>query len=223
VAYAVAHAVAHPAAHAGAAMIDAAALRLIAITDDLRDGVAGLVGRAVAAERGGATMVQLRLKALDARELVDVGTALVRALTVPVLVNDRVDVALACGAAGVHVGFDDMPVRAVRRIVPAGFVIGASVGADGEVANGSEADYVGVGPLFTTASKGDAGPAIGPEGVRRLRERCGRPCVAIGGITVENALGAIEAGADGVAVIRSVFGAESPERAARELRRAIGT
>jgi thiamine-phosphate pyrophosphorylase len=82
---------------------------------------------------------------------------------------------------------------------------------------------VGLGPLFTTASKGDAGPAIGPEGVRRLRERCGRLCVAIGGITVENALGAIEAGADGVAVIRSVFGAESPERAARELRRAIGT
>ncbi len=166
-------------------------------------------------------MVQLRLKAVDARTLVDAGVALLDALrdapTVPLIVNDRVDVALACGAAGVHVGVDDLPVRSVRRITPPGFIIGASVGDESEVANGVEADYVGIGPVYATLSKSDAGQPIGPDGLRRLRERCRRPCVAIGGMTAENAATAIAAGADGVAVIRSVFGARSPERAAREL------
>lgn len=198
-------------------------LRLIAITDDINDGLDGLLGRAAAAERGGATMVQLRLKALDARGLVAVGAALVRALAVPVIVNDRVDVALACGAAGVHVGFDDLPVAAVRRIVPPEFIVGASVGEDAEVANGAAADYVGIGPVYATASKSDAGAAIGIDGFRRLRLQCERPAVAIGGIGALNARDAIEAGADGVAVIRAVFGAGSPEQAARDLRVATGT
>jgi thiamine-phosphate pyrophosphorylase len=200
---------------------DPATLRLVAITDDLRDGVDGLVARAVAAVRGGATMIQLRLKAVDARMLVDAGVALRGALhgppQVPLIVNDRVDVALACGAAGVHVGVDDLPVRSVRRITPDGFIIGASVGDESEVPNGADADYVGIGPVYATLTKGDAGDPIGPDGVRRLRARCGKPCVAIGGVTAENAAAAMAAGADGVAVIRSVFGARSPERAAREL------
>jgi thiamine-phosphate pyrophosphorylase len=197
-------------------------LRLVAITDDLRDGIEGLVGRARAAERGGATMVQLRLKATDARTLVEVGKALVAALPVPVIVNDRVDVALACGAAGVHVGFDDMPVRMARRIVPPHFVVGASVGDESEVENGSEADYVGIGPLYATTSKADAGMAIGLERFAALRARCGRPAVAIGGITPENAMEVMSAGADGVAVIRAVFALASPESGARALRSAIG-
>ena len=205
-----------------AAAFDPAVLRLVAITDDARDGIDGLVARALAAERGGATMIQLRLKLVDARTLAAAGAALVGALRVPLIVNDRVDVALACGAAGVHVGFDDLPVRVVRQITPPGFVVGASVGDDSEVANACEADYVGVGPLFATASKADAGPAIGAARAAELRQRCRRPAVAIGGITVENAAAALASGADGVAVIRSVFGDESPERAARELRRAIG-
>jgi hypothetical protein len=79
----------------------------------------GLVARALAVERGGATMVQLRLKLVDARTLAAVGSALARALSVPLIVNDRLDVALACGAAGVHLGYDDLPVRAARRIAPA--------------------------------------------------------------------------------------------------------
>src|SRR5690242_12695840 len=103
-------------------------LRLVAITDDLRDGTDGLVGRAAAAVRGGATMVQLRLKDIDPRELVQVARALVRALPVPVVVNDRADIALAAAAAGVHVGVDDLPASALRAVVPAGFIIGASVG-----------------------------------------------------------------------------------------------
>jgi len=204
-------------------VLDPAALRLVAITDDVRDGPAGLVARAAAAVRGGATMVQLRLKDADGRTLVEVGRALVGALAVPVLVNDRADVALACGAAGVHLGADDLQVDVVRRIVPPGFVIGASLGTDAELATAAGADYVGIGPVFGTTSKADAGDAIGVAALARLALRAGVPAVAIGGITPENARLAVEAGAAGVAVIRALFGAPDPERAARGLRSAIGT
>ena len=201
---------------------DASSLRLIAITDDLRDGVDGLGARAAGAERGGATMIQLRLKGVDARTLVAVGRALVDRLRVPLIVNDRIDVAIVCGAAGVHLGFDDIPVAVARRIAPPGFVIGTSVGADAEVANGREADYVGIGPVFTTASKLDAGNAIGLARFAELKAQCGRPAVGIGGITEANAGEVIGAGADGIAVIRAVFGLATPERAAAALRDAIG-
>ena len=93
---------------------DDARLRLCAITDDLRDGVTGLVERAVAAERGGATMVLLRLKHVDARELLSAGRALVEALSIPVVVSERLDVALACGAAGVHLQAESMPIVGVQ-------------------------------------------------------------------------------------------------------------
>lgn len=209
--------------HAGdARALDIAALRLVAITDDIRDGVEGLVGRALAAERGGVTMVQLRLKGADARTMALAGAALVRALAVPVIVNDRVDVALVCGAAGVHLGFDDIPVRTARRITPPGFIIGASVGESAEVSNGRDADYVGIGPVYATASKTDAGSAIGVAELARLRRLCARPAVGIGGITTENARDVIAAGADGIAVIRGVFGLVAPDAAASALRSAIG-
>jgi thiamine-phosphate pyrophosphorylase len=207
-------------------VLDRAALRLLAITDDLRDGVEGLVGRAEAAARGGATMVQLRLKAADARTLVRVGRALeaaLRPLGVPVLVNDRVDVALACGAAGAHLGADDLPVRAARRIVPAGFILGASLGSDAELENARAADYVGIGPLYATGSKPDAGDAIGVEEFVRLKRAAGLPAVAIGGITPDNAAPLLAAGADGIAVIRAVFSARDPRRAAAALRSSSGT
>ena len=207
-------------------MLDPATLRLLAITDDLRDGTEGLVARAEAAARGGATMVQLRLKVADARTLVHVGRALVavlRPLGVPVLVNDRVDVALACGAAGAHLGADDLPVRAARRVVPPSFVLGASLGSEAELENAREADYVGIGPLYATGSKLDAGDAIGVEAFARLRRAAGRPAVAIGGISVANVAPVMAAGAEGVAVIRAVFSASDPRRAAAALRSASGT
>ncbi|HKG95498.1 MAG TPA: thiamine phosphate synthase [Gemmatimonadaceae bacterium] len=203
-----------------------AALRLLAITDDLRDGVEGLAARAEAAARGGATMVQLRLKVTDARTLVLAGRALhavLRPLGVPLLVNDRVDVALACGAAGAHLGADDLPVRAARRIVPPDFVLGASLGSDAELENAREADYVGIGPLYATGSKLDAGDAIGVAEFARLARAAGRPAVAIGGITPENVGPVMAAGADGIAVIRAVFSAADPTRAAAALRSASGT
>jgi thiamine-phosphate pyrophosphorylase len=202
--------------------MDERALRLVAITDDLRDGADGLRARAERAVNGGATMIQLRLKDADARTLVEVAKALVRALPrVPVIVNDRLDVALVAGAAGVHVGPDDLPAAAVRRLVPEGFVVGASVGSDAEIVLARGADYVGIGPLYETASKPDAGRAIGPVAFARLAKACRIPAVAIGGIDASNAGAAMRAGAAGVAVIRAVFGAPDPEGAARAIRAAV--
>jgi thiamine-phosphate pyrophosphorylase len=203
-------------------VLDPRTLTLVAITDALRGGADDLVARAAAAVRGGATMVQLRLKDTDARTQVEVARRLVAELPVPVIVNDRVDIAMAAGAAGVHVGADDLPVSAVRRIAPIEFVVGASVGNDAEVALSAGADYVGVGPVFATGSKGDAGAAIGPAEMARLALACRVPAVGIGGITPDNVAAVIETGVAGVAVIGSVMGAPAPEWAARSLRRAIG-
>ena len=204
-------------------MFDPESLKLLAITDNMRDGREGLVARATAAVRGGATMIQLRLKDENPRSMVEVASALLGALPqrVPLIINDRVDVALAAGAAGVHLGADDMPVAAARRIAPPGFVIGASVGCDAEVLNSRGADYVGIGPLFTTGSKPDAGTAIGSDEFARLSALCTLPAVAIGGIDVSNAHEAMAAGAHGVAVISAIFAAGDPEAAARAMLRAI--
>ena len=202
--------------------MDPRSLALLAITDDLRDGTLGLVTRAAAAVRGGATMVQLRLKHASPRELVEVARALVATLPVPVIVNDRADVALAAGAAGVHLGIDDLPVRAVRPFAPPGFIIGASFGSEEEREHAAGADYVGIGPVWESSSKADAGAAIGLEGLARLlRLADGVPAVAIGGVTPETAGSAIRTGAAGVAVIRAVFGAADPELAAAALRAAV--
>jgi thiamine-phosphate pyrophosphorylase len=201
--------------------------RLIAITDDLRDGRDGLVARAAAAARGGATMVQLRLKHTDARTMAEIGRALVVALPVPVIINDRLDVALVCGAAGVHVGADDLPVAIVRALAPPGFMIGASVGSADEAAHVVGADYAGVGPVFGSTSKLDAGEAIGLTGLRRLAALAGLPAVAIGGITADTVPSLVGGGVVGIAVIGAIFGGPDPEAAARSLRsaldRALGT
>jgi len=204
-------------------LIDRSVLRLVAITDNVRDGQAGLIARASAAVHGGATCVQLRLKDVAARDLVSIARELVRAIGVQVLVNDRTDVAIAAGAAGVHLGVDDMPVSAARLIAPEGFIIGTSVGSDDDVPLSAGADYVGIGPVFATNSKHDAGAPIGLHEFTRLSVATGIPAVAIGGITAANARSAIEAGAVGVAVISSVFGANDPLAAARELAFSIGT
>ena len=197
-------------------------LRLVAITDDLRDGPAGLVARAGAAARGGATMVQLRLTDADARELVAIARLLVDAIPVPVIVNERADVALAAGAAGVHVAVDGIPAAALRRVVPSDLIIGASVGCEDEIANAIGADYVGIGPVFATGSTSHPSDAMGVSEFTRLARQGGIPAVAIGGIDETNARQLLDAGASGVAVIRTIFAAPDPEGAARALSSAIG-
>jgi thiamine-phosphate pyrophosphorylase len=201
---------------------DASSVRLIAITDSLRDGPRGLALRAAAAAFGGATMIQLRLKEESARSLVEIArTIQVMVPDVPIVVNDRADVALAAGAAGVHVGVDDLAPVLLRRVVPPGFIIGASVGNDDEVARAAGADYVGIGPVYGTGSKVDAGAAIGAARFAELATRCALPAVAIGGITSDRVAEVMAAGAAGVAVISALFGASDPTQAARAIRSAL--
>jgi thiamine-phosphate pyrophosphorylase len=121
----------------------------------------------------------------------------------------------------VHVGVDDLAPALLRRVVPPGFIIGASVGNDDEVVRAAGADYVGIGPLYSTGSKPDAGDAIGPERFAELARRCGLPAVAIGGITSERVAEVMAADAAGVAVISALFGAPDPTLAARALRSAL--
>lgn len=203
-------------------MLDPKILRLVAITDDAEDRRQDLVDRVAAAVRGGATSVQVRLKTAPPREVVEITRAIMRAVPVPVIVNDRADIALAAKAAGVHVGEADLPVVAIRRFAPEGFIIGASLGSDAELANAKDADYVGIGPVYGSDSKADAGDAIGVAGFKRLAALVPHPAVAVGGITADRALQITLEGAIGVAVINAIFKAPDPEIATREIAAAIG-
>ena len=187
----------------------AALVRLMLVTDDRLVAGRDLIALALAAEAGGATSVQLRLKEATAREQAVLARALVAAVRIPVLVNDRPDVALAAGAAGVHLGPDDLPVRLARAFAPPGFIVGASVGSDAEAEDAGEADYWGIGPWRVTTTKGDAGTGLGPDGFARLiRLAAGRPCLAIGGVRSGDAVAIRAAGGVGVAVVSGILGTD---------------
>jgi thiamine-phosphate pyrophosphorylase len=168
-------------------------------------------------------MVQVRAKQTSSRELLDIVRRLVPELSVPVVVNDRADVAIMAGAAGVHLGTDDLPVAAVRALAPRSFIIGASLGSGEELASARGADYVGIGPAFATPSKQDAGAPLSFEEIVRLQNFAAVPAVAVGGITEANVRGLLAAcpGLRGVAVLSALFGADDVEGAARALRAAI--
>ena len=184
---------------------------------------AEIVQEAVA---GGVTCVQLREKDCGTREFLAEARkllAILRPLGVPLIINDRVDVALACGADGVHVGQRDMASEDVRRLMP-GALIGLSVEsvAQLEAAEAAPVDYYGVSPVFATATKADAAPALGLAGLERLRALTSRPLVAIGGIDAGNAAAVMAAGADGLAVVSALCAAADPAAAARVLRERMG-
>jgi len=187
------------------------------VTDDAFVAGRDLVALAQAAVRGGVTAVQLRLKHASGRVLVEAARALVAAVPVPLLVNDRLDVALAAGAAGVHLGPDDLPVVLARRVVPPGFVVGASVGSADEAQVARPADYWGVGPWRASGTKPAAGEALGAGGFRRIVALAGRiPCIAIGGVRPEDASAVRAAGGVGMAVVSGILGGGDVEQAARE-------
>jgi thiamine-phosphate pyrophosphorylase len=201
-------------------------LRLVVITDPGCGEGREIVEVVRAALRGGAPSIQLRGKDQPAREQVALARALLvetRAAGALLFVNDRLDVALAAGADGVHLGQDDLPVEAARRIVPAAFLVGISA-ETAELALAAErggADYVGTGPVYATGSKADAGDAVGCGRIAEVAAAVRIPVVAIGGIDAANAGAAAAAGAAGVAVISAVMRAPDPERAARDLLRAV--
>lgn len=172
---------------------------------------------------GGADLIQFRMKEGSAREMIREARRvkeICRRARVPMIVNDRIDVAIAADADGVHLGRDDFPIRLARTLLGPHRIIGGSAGSMEEAMAGVEegADYLGCGPAFATATKSDAGPAVGPGRIGEIAGRVQIPVVGIGSIHAGNALEVLRAGAHGIAVISAVGAAEDPAAAARELR-----
>lgn len=199
------------------------ALRLIVITDPAIAAARSIEEVVDEALRAGARAIQLRDKTASARSLLDQALRLreqTREWDALLFINDRFDVALAAEADGVHLGPDDLPVRAVRRATPTGFLIGASTD-DPAIAQDLEAagaDYIGCGTVFPTSTKEDAGEAIGIGGLVRVVESVNIPVVGIGGVTPETArMIAQQSGAAGVASVGAVMAAQDPATAVHQL------
>lgn len=199
---------------------------LYVITDE---SIAGGLSHSEIAQRaiaGGADVIQLRDKTCGCLELHKVARAL-RSITKKTgtifIVNDCLDVAIACSADGVHLGQDDIRIDVARQIAPPGFIIGVSVGSVDEAlkAEREGADYIAISPLFSTSSKNNAGPGHGLDRLREIRRNVTIPIIAIGGIKPGNVREVIAAGADGVAVISAVVGSKDISAAARELKNLI--
>jgi thiamine-phosphate pyrophosphorylase len=203
-------------------------LRVYALVDPEVAGGHALAALSGRIAQGGATLFQLRDKLRGTRAMVDDARAIKRVLApfgIPLVINDRVDVALAAAAEGVHVGQDDMAVEDARRLLGPQALIGTSIKtvAQAEAAPVDLLDYVGIGGVFATTSKNNPDPPIGVAGLARIVEVFRRrapelPLCAIAGIDAGNAGSAITAGADGVAVISALSLAASPSDATRALR-----
>ena len=198
------------------------ALKLYLVTDrplSLGRPIEEIVSEAVA---GGVTMVQLREKDCPTGEFVALARrlkALLAPLGVPLVINDRVDVALAVDADGVHIGQSDMPYEDARRLLGRDKIIGLSVEnfSDLERANSLDVDYVGISPVYGTPTKSDTAEPFGLEGLRRAVAMSAHPTVAIGGMNAQTIGEVMAAGTDGVAVVSAICSAPSPRKAAQEL------
>ncbi|MCC8154368.1 MAG: thiamine phosphate synthase [Tannerellaceae bacterium] len=182
-----------------------------------------VVGEAV---RGGVTMVQLREKACSSREFYELAFALKRVLTpyeVPLIINDRVDIALACDAGGLHIGQQDLPYPVVRKLLGKNKIIGLSVEnlRDVEEANSWDVDYIGISPVFSTPTKTDTAAPVGLKGIEAITRLSVHPSVGIGGIHPGNAADIIRAGANGIAVVSAIMSAPEPYKAASGLKEII--
>ncbi|MGE4587408.1 MAG: thiamine phosphate synthase [Mangrovibacterium sp.] len=178
------------------------------------------------AVRGGVTLVQLREKDCTAREFTDLAIRLkqvLEPLNVKLIINDRLDIALASEADGLHLGQNDLPFPLARRLMGTGKIIGLSVETLGQVreANRLDVDYIGISPAFRTATKTDTPEPFGLEGISRATLLSRHPAVAIGGIDQTNAAEVIRAGADGIAVVSAIVSDHNPYLAARQLTKQI--
>ena len=179
-----------------------------------------------AAVHGGATVVQLREKDCSPREFIEQAFSIKEFLKdhgVPLIINDRLDVAQAVKADGVHLGQGDMPLGLAKQILGNSMIIGISAESlqDAIEAEKGGADYLGVSPIYATPTKTDTAPPLGLAGLKKIRKAVQLPLVGIGGLSKENAADVIRSGADGVAVVSAIVAADDPETAARELRQAI--
>ena len=176
--------------------------------------------------RGGVTMVQIREKEETTREFTGLAKRMVeltRGFGVPLIVNDRLDVAMAVGADGVHLGQSDLPVELARKVGGERLVIGWSVESleDARRAEDLDLDYLGISPVYGTTTKTDTAPALGLEGVSAIAGMSRHWSLAIGGMNAETGRGVIRQGATGLAVVSAICSAEDPEEAARRLRGVI--
>ncbi len=174
------------------------------------------------AVRGGVSMVQLREKKSETRDFLQLAKKLKSVLQryhVPLLINDRIDIALAAGADGVHIGQSDMPYSDARKLLGKDAIIGLSVETPEQLqqANTYDLDYIGMSPVFLTPTKSELTRALGIDGVRAMTKSSVHPCVGIGGINKNNAGDVINAGADGIAVVSAICSARDPRVASREL------
>jgi thiamine-phosphate pyrophosphorylase len=204
--------------------IDLSLYLVIGHDDTMGRSIADVVMHAV---RGGVTAVQFRDKAGATRRLVEQARALaqiLRPLGIPLIVNDRVDVALAAGADGVHVGQEDMPAADARKLVGPDAILGLSVTtlSEAKLVDPMVVDYVGVGPVFATPTKLDAAPPLGLVGTTAVCRVLSLPSVAIGGINHGNAADVRDTGAHGIAVVSAICRAGDPADAARRLVGAVG-
>lgn len=197
-------------------------LRLYLVTDrplSLGRDIDWIVEEAV---KGGATMVQLREKDCSTREFIELAAKLketLKPLGVPLLINDRIDVALAIDADGVHIGQSDMPYETARKLLGPEKIIGLSVENmdDIRVANGLDVDYVGISPVYSTHTKTDTAAPFGLDGLREAVKLSVHPTVAIGGMNMKTAKDVMACGTDGIAVVSAIVSADSPCEAARNL------
>ena len=201
-------------------------LRLYLVTDQSLPRGRPLADVVAAAVQGGVTCVQLREKQSDTRDFMAQAMVLKSLLaphSVSLVINDRIDIALACGADGVHLGQSDMPAHMARKLLPPNMFIGWSVETQDEVAQSAQlpVDYLGVSPVFATPTKTDTNTPWGLDGLRRVRAATALPLVAIGGVHAGNAQALMRAGADGLAVVSALCSADQPEQAARQLKRLI--
>lgn len=199
-------------------MSSAPRTRLCLVTDRGLARGRTLLDIVAAAVAGGATMVQVREKDLPTRAFIEEARALKALLAprgVPLIVNDRADVALAVDADGLHVGQDDMPYATARAMLGPGKIIGLSITHLDQLAEADAraADYLGIGPIFAQATKADAAPPLGLDGLRAAQERTSRPLMAIGGIDAGNAGDVIAAGAHGLAIVSAIVAADDPRAA----------
>jgi len=195
---------------------------LCLVTDRDLCGARPLEDVVLAAVRGGVTSVQLREKHLATRAFVETAArlkALVAPFGIPLIINDRVDVALAMGADGVHVGQDDMPCETARQLLGPTALIGLSVECWEDVVRAQDqpVDYLGVSPIFATPTKTDTRGAWGLEGLARIRAFSRHPLVAIGGLNETNIGDVVCAGAEGIAVVSALCAAPEPRQAAERL------
>ena len=198
----------------------------LVLDPDLCGGAEGMLRTAQIAAQNGASVVQLRAPGWKKRQWLDCALELKRVLTplgVPLIINDQVDVALAVDADGVHVGQSDLPVDVVRRLIGPRKWLGLSVSNAAELAAvpGSGVDHLGIGPVFATATKGDAAPATGLPLLAELCAASRLPVVAIGGIGLANCAPTLQCGADGVAVVSAICGQPDAAASTCALRRAI--